>query len=110
MAWTVTFIMPEAEFSLLSLGLRQVEETRERPGADVTSFALSEHPHCPVGGVVMDAVRGLVLNLSCTLESPRELRKYCSWLPPPEFLFHWAGMQPGHGGWWGGGVVGKPPR
>lgn len=47
----------------------------------------------------MDVVRGLVFKLGCTLESPGELKKYCSWIPPPEFLFHWSGMQPGH--WWG---------
>lgn len=44
MAWIIIFIMYAVEFSLLSMGLRQVKETKERSVAGVTGFVLPEHP------------------------------------------------------------------
>lgn len=47
MAWIVIFLMYALELSLLSMGLRQVKETKERSVAGVTGFVLSEHPSLP---------------------------------------------------------------
>ena len=44
MAWIIIFLTYAVELSLLSMGLRQVKETKERSVAGVTGFVLSEHP------------------------------------------------------------------
>lgn len=54
MAWTTVFTVREAEFSLLGLGLRQVEETKERPVTGVTCVHLIPHYLCVSLAVVLE--------------------------------------------------------
>lgn len=54
MAWTTVFTVREVEFSLLGLGLRQAEETKERPVTGVTCVHLIPHYQCVSLAVVLE--------------------------------------------------------
>ena len=44
MAWIIVFLMYAVQLALLSMGLRQVKEIKERSVAGVVGFVFSEHP------------------------------------------------------------------